>query len=166
MSKNLNLILEYCNKLKELAPLEGLDPDQVSGLYGEAQAKKIILEKIDKGYKPAPPRQDNIDGTGDLGTYSVKFLTPKMDVAKSSERNLIQLHSDLNFDFLTVICDTGEVFNIPREKIVNDRDFYINERRELKMINWMTNGQRKKCSIRPTNDNWNTLINNYLVCKL
>tara|TARA_R110001592_G_scaffold141074_6_gene362392 strand:- start:2333 stop:2833 length:501 start_codon:yes stop_codon:yes gene_type:complete len=166
MSKNLNLILEYCNKLKELAPLEGLDPDQVSGLYGEAQAKKIILEKIDKGYKPAPPRQDNIDGTGDLGTYSVKYLTPKMDVVSSAERNLIQLHSDLNFDFLTVICDTGEVFNIPRDKIVNNNEFNIFERRKTKMINWMTNGLKKKCSIRPTNDNWNTLINNYLVCKL
>ncbi len=76
-----------------------------------------------------------------------------MDVKKSSERNLIQLHSDLNFDFLTVICDTGEVFN-------------IFERRERKMINWMTNGAKKKCSIRPTNDNGNTLITNYLVCNL
>ena len=89
-----------------------------------------------------------------------------MDVKKSSERNLIQLHSDLNFDFLTVICDTGEVFNIPRDKIVNDNEFNIFERRERKMINWMTNGAKKKCSIRPTNDNWNTLITNYLVCNL
>ena len=163
---NLNLLISKLDECKKLALKEGLDPDQLSGIYGEAIAKKIILKNIDKGYKPAPPREENIDGSGDKGTYSVKFLTPKMDVKKSSERNLIQLHSDLNFDFLTVICDTGEVFNIPRDKIVNDSEFNIFERRERKMINWMTNGAKKKCSIRPTNDNWNTLITNYLVCNL
>jgi hypothetical protein len=162
----LTELITTLNKVKKLAVLENLDPDQVSGIYGEAVAKKIILEKIDKGYEPAPPREDNIDGTGDLGTYSVKFLTPKMDIDRSSERNLIQLHSNLNFDFLIIVCDTGEVFNVPRDMIVNNSEFNLTERRSNGMINWMTNGDRKKCSIRPTNDNWNTLINNYLVCKL
>lgn len=166
MSKHLEELITILDRAKELAELEELDPDQVSGLYGEAQAKKIILEKIDKGYKPAPPREDNIDGIGDLGTYSVKYLTPKMDIKKCSERNLIKLHSDLNFDFLTVICDTGEVFNIPREQIVNTNELSLSERKERKAINWMTNGATKKCSIRPTNDNWKTLMDNYLVCKL
>ena len=162
----LKELITTLNKVKELAVLEGLDPDQVSGLYGEAVAKKIIRESIDKEYEPAPPREDNIDGTGSLGTYSVKFLTPKMDVVKSSERNLIFLHPDLNFDFLTIVCDTGEVFNVPREMIVNQSEFNLNERRENNMINWMTCGSKYKVAIRPTNDNWNTLINNYLVCKL
>ena len=166
MSKHLEELITILDRAKELAELEELDPDQVSGLYGEAQAKKIILEKIYKGYKPEPPREDNIDGIGDLGTYSVKYLTPKMDIKKCSERNLIKLHSDLNFDFLTVICDTGEVFNIPRERIVNTNELSLSERKERKAINWMTNGATKKCSIRPTNDNWKTLMDNYLVCKL
>ena len=117
-------------------------------------------------YKPAPPREDNIDGTGLFGTYSVKFLTPKMHVKKSSGRNLIKLHSDLNFDFLLVVCDTGEVFNIPRQVIVNSKEFKLTERRERKLINWMTAGKRKKCNIRPTNDNWQTMMDNYLVCTL
>ena len=166
MSKHLEELITILNRAKEIAELEELDPDQVSGLYGEAQAKKIILEKIDKGYKPAPPREDNIDGIGDLGTYSVKYLTPKMDITLSSERNLIQLHPDLNFDFLTVICNTGEVFNIPREAIVNQSEFNLSERRERNMINWMTCGSKYKVAIRPTNDNWKTLMDNYLVCKL
>ena len=74
--------------------------------------------------------------------------------------------SDLNFDFLTVICDTGEVFNVPREKIVNSNEVSLNERGERGIINWMTNGATKKCAITPTNDNWKTLMDNYLVCKL
>tara|TARA_R110000822_G_scaffold92144_8_gene212202 strand:- start:1195 stop:1695 length:501 start_codon:yes stop_codon:yes gene_type:complete len=166
MSK-LKLLIEKLNECKILASELDLDPDQVSGLYGEAIALQIITEIIgDKDYKPAPPREDNIDGTGNLGTYSVKYLTPKMDVIKSSERNLIHLHPDLNFDFLTIVCDTGEVFNVPREMIVNQSEFNLSERRENNMINWMTCGSKYKVAIRPTNDNWNTLINNYLVCKL
>ena len=163
----LEILIKKLDECKQLAAELELDPDQVSGLYGEAVALKVIKECIgDKEYKPAPPREDNIDGIGSLGTYSVKFLTPKMHVKKSSGRNLIKLHSDLNFDFLTVICDTGEVFNIPREKLVNDYEFNIYERRENKMINWMTMGDRNKYAIRPTNDNWKTLTENYLVCKL
>ena len=163
---NLNKIINLLEQVKELAVIEKLDPDQISGFYGETVAKKIILEHIDKGYVPAPPREDNIDGKGNLGTYSVKYLTPKMDVIKSSERNLIHLHPDLNFDFLVIVCDTGEVFNVPREMIVNQSEFNLSERREYNMINWMTCGSKYKVAIRPTNDNWNTLINNYLVCKL
>lgn len=162
----LKELITTLDRVKELAVLEGLDPDQVSGLYGESVAKQIIKENIDKEYEPAPPREDNIDGTGSLGTYSVKYLTPKMDVIKSSERNLIHLHPDLNFDFLIIVCDTGEVFNVPREMIVNQSEFKLTERRENNMINWMTCGSKYKVAIRPTNDNWNTLINNYLVCKL
>jgi hypothetical protein len=162
----LKELITTLNRVKELAILEGLDPDQVSGLYGEAVAKQLIKEHIDKDYEPAPPREDNIDGTGSLGTYSVKYLTPRMDITKSSERNLIQLHPDLNFDFLIVVCDTGEVFNVPREVIVNQSEFNLTERRNNNMINWMTCGNTHKVAIRPTNDNWNTLINNYLVCKI
>lgn len=162
----LKELITTLNRVKELAVLEDLDPDQVSGLYGEAVAKQIIRKSIDKEYKPAPPREDNIDGIGTLGTYSVKFLTPKMDVKKSSGRNLIQLHPDLNFDFLVIVCDTGEVFNVPQEMIVNQSEFNLTERRENNMINWMTCGRKNKVAIRTTNDNWNTLINNYLVCKL
>jgi hypothetical protein len=165
MSNHLEELITILERAKVLAELVELDPDQVSGLYGEAQAKKIILEKVDKGYKPAPPREDNIDGIGDLGTYSVKYLTPKMDL-QSRDRNRIKLHSDLNFDFLTIVCNTGEVFNVPREKIVNSNEVSLNERGERGIINWMTNGATKKCAITPTNDNWKTLMDNYLVCKL
>jgi len=102
----LKEIITTLDRVKELAVLEGLDPDQISGLYGEAVAKQVIKEKIDNEYKPAPPREDNIDGTGKLGTYSVKFLTPRMELTKSRERNIIKLHRDLNFDFLVIVCDT------------------------------------------------------------
>lgn len=163
----LEILINKLDECKQLAAELELDPDQVSGLYGEATALKVIKEHIgDKEYKPAPPREDNIDGIGSLGTYSVKFLTPKMDVIKSSERNLIHLHPSLNFDFLIIVCDTGEVFNIPREMIVNQSEFNLTERRENNMINWMTCGSKYKVAIRPTNDNWKTLIDNYLVCKL
>ena len=166
----MNKLELLINKLKECRKLASeleLDPDQVSGLMGEALALKVIREVIgDHMYKPAPPREDNIDGTGLFGTYSVKFLTPKMHVKKSAGRNLIKLHSDLNFDFLLVVCDTGEVFNIPRQVIVNSKEFKLTERRERKLINWMTAGKRKKCNIRPTNDNWRTMMDNYLVCTL
>ncbi len=52
---NLNLLISKLDECKKLALKEGLDPDQLSGIYGEAIAKKIILKNIDKGYKPAPP---------------------------------------------------------------------------------------------------------------
>lgn len=164
---NLEKLLQNLEECRKLAEAEGLDPDQLSGLYGEAIAKKVIKEYIgDEEYLPAPPREDNIDGMGSLGTYSVKYLTPKMDVVKSSERNLLQLHPDLNFDFLLIVCNTGEVFNVPREMVVNQSEFNLLERRENNMINWMTCGSKHKVAIRPTNDNWNTLMNNYLVCSL
>jgi hypothetical protein len=160
-------LIETLNKCRELASKLKLDPDQLSGLYGEAVALLVIKEIIgDKEYTPAPPRENNIDGTGKLGRYSTKYLSPKIHVPKSSERNLVTLHSDLDFDFLLIVCDTGEVFNVPRQVIVNQSAFNLHERRERKMINWMTMGSRKKRAIRPTNDNWNTLVENYLVCNL
>ena len=163
----LDILISKLKECKDLASELELDPDQVSGLLGEAVALKIIREVIgDHMYKPAPPREDNIDGTGIFGRYSVKFLTPKMYVPKSSGRNLIKLHSDLNFDFLLVVCNTGEVFNIPREAIVNNSEVKLTERRKRKLINWMTRGSRNSYAIRPTNDNWQTMMDNYLVCTL
>jgi hypothetical protein len=163
----LDILISKVKECKDLASELELDPDQVSGLLGEAVALKIIREVIrDRMYIPAPPREDNIDGIGMFGRYSVKFVTPKMHVLKSSERNLIKLHSDLNFDFLLVVCNTGEVFNIPREVIVNNSEFKLIERRKRKLINWMTMGSRNKYAIRPTNDNWQTMMDNYLVCTL
>lgn len=164
--KSLDGLLNRINECKELASEIGLDPDQLNGLLGEATALKVIRGKIDKDYQPAPPRENYIDGVGALGTYSVKFLTPRMDIPKSSKRNLIFLNAELDFDFLTIICNTGEVFNVPKSKIVNKRQFDIYERRSNKMINWMTTGTKRKKAIRPTNDNWKTLTENYLVCTL
>ena len=163
----LELLISKLKECKDLASELELDPDQVSGLMGEAVALKIIREVIgDYMYKPAPPREDNIDGTGLFGSYSVKFLTPKMHIPKSSGRNLIKLHSDLNFNFLLVVCSTGEVFNIPREAIVNNSEVKLKERRKRKLVNWMTMGRRNSYAIRPTNDNWQTMMDNYLVCTL
>ena len=72
----------------------------------------------------------------------------------------------IQFIIFLSLLNTGEVFNIPREAIVNQSEFNLSERRERNMINWMTCGSKYKVAIRPTNDNWKTLMDNYLVCKL
>ena len=95
----------------------GLDSSQFHGPEGEALAFYTIHVILrDKGYRPSPPREPNIDGIGDKGTYSVKYWSPILN-KNNRESNKIQLNSDLNFDWLFVVTPTS-IYNIPREKIV------------------------------------------------
>jgi len=96
----------------------GLDSSQLHGPEGEALALYVIRVIIrDKDYRPSPPREPNIDGIGEKGTYSVKYWSPILNKNKRGESNKIQLNSDLNFDWLFVVTPTS-IYNIPREKIV------------------------------------------------
>lgn len=115
--ENLKKALVNIQEVKKQFDKLGLDSSQLHGPEGEALAQYVIRVIVrDKDYKPAPPRQANIDGTGALGGYSVKYWSPIVDKVKR-ESNKIQINSDLNFDWLFIITPTS-IYNVPRKKIV------------------------------------------------
>ena len=112
--RNLLTQLTLC---KSLARELGLDEDQLSGIYGEAQAAHLIIEQLeDKNYTPAPPRAESIDGTSkDKGTYSIKFFT-----LTDKQSSKIKLHESLYFDWLVIIMNSIN-YVIPRDKVTREK---------------------------------------------
>jgi len=167
MITEIKIALDYIRRAKKIFDRQGLDSGQFHGAEGEALAYYIIRVILkDKEYRPAPPREANIDGIGNRGRYSIKYWSPINYLDHKLGSNKCAMNDDLDFDRLLIVTPSS-IYEIPRDKITPPRketELTLQDMKAEGFLSYTRHG-KGKFAIKDSFINIQILEDNYKVCE-